>query len=400
MAITLETLAVGDTNYISKHNANYTTIKTAIDQLQLTLTGSSQSVVNFPSFANAILGTSVGKLATLDTVASDGGSAILDITAGQVWIPSAGQVRTVGSTSLDFTGQSTDTYYTHVDALGAWTFNTTAADGIHIIAFTSPSTFTTITEPNVVWGDTVFQNAKTNTALGGTVYGELDDILEALGGARHLRHPVTMTGSDVTLTTAEALEHGYIDITGTLTGDRDLIVPDFEAVYIVRNDTGGAFDVGVRTSAQGTFPTIDQGSVALFVCDGTDVAMEVLQGAATVGNVPYVIGSWKNGLPGAIERVFAHSFPSGLGTFTLATDAVNSSVEAETAATAETDFDCQKNDVSIGTIRFAISGTVATFVGFGGDSFVGGDRIEIIAPAGQDATLAEVYFTMFLTRVG
>ena len=399
MAITLETLAVGDTNYISKHNANYTTIKVAIDQLQLTLTGSSQSVVNFPSFANVILGTNVGKLAVADVVASDGGGAILDITAGAVWIPSAGQARVVGSTSLDFTGQSTNTYYTHVDALGAWSFNTTAADGIHIIAFTSPSTFTTITEPNVVWGDTVFQNSKVNSALGGQTYEELDLILEALGGSRHLRHPVTMTGSDVTLTTPEALEHGWIDITGTLTGDRDLIVPDFEAVYIVLNDTGGAFDVMVRTSAQLTGPIIAQGGMALLVCDGTDVAVEIVQ-SSQGQNIPYILSAWKNGIPGSSERVMAHSFPDGIGTMTLAASAVNSSCEAETAATAETDFDVTKNDGSIGTIRWAISGTVATFVGFGGDTFVAGDRIEITAPGSADASLAEIYFTLFLTRVG
>ena len=399
MAITLETLAVGDTNYISKHNANYTTIKNAIDALQLSLTGASSSVVNFPSFANAILGTTIAKLDDLETIASDGGSAILDITSGHVWVPSTGQVRNHSGASLDFTGQSTNTYFTHVDALGAWTFDTTATDGVHIIAFTSPSTFTTITEPIVAWGDDVFRAVQTNSALGGSTYRNLDYLTEALGSARHARHPVTMTGSDVTLTTAEGLEHGYIDITGTLTGDRDLIVPDFEAVYVVRNATGGAFDVMVRTSAQLTGPIVGQGGVALLVCDGTDVELEIIESAAGV-SIPYILSSWKNGIPGSSERVMAHSFPDGIGTMTLAASATNSSCESETAATAETDFDVTKNDVSIGTIRWAISGTVATFVGFGGDTFVAGDRLEITAPGSADATHAEIYFTLFLTRVG
>ncbi len=402
MTITIETLATGDTNYISKHNANYVTIKAAIDALQLTLTGSSSSVINFPAFALTMLGAVVGKLATADVIATDGGSAILDIAAGTVWIPSATQVRTGGAISLDFTGQSTDTYYTHMDAVGAWSFDTTAADAVHTIAFTSPSTFTTITESAVVvWGDAINQNAKTSTVLGGTTYGELGELTEAIAGATASRHPVTMTASDVTLTTQEAFEHSYIEITGALTGDRDLILPDFENTIIVLNNTTGAFDVGVRTSAQPavTFPIVAQGAAAVFICDGTNVLGATIEGTSTISSTPYVIGSRKNGLPGTIERVFAHSFPSGMGTFTLAASAVNSSVEAETSATAQTDFDCTKNDVSIGTIRFAIAGTVATFVGFGGDTFVGGDRIEIIAPASQDATLAEVYFTMFLTRL-
>jgi len=395
MAITLETLAVGDTNYISKHNNNYTVIKAAIDALQLALTGSSQSVVNFPSFANAILGTGVGKLAILDTVASDGGSAILDITSGSVWVSSAGQVRSAGSASLDFTGQSTDTYYTHVDALGAWSFDTTVTDAVHTIAFTSPSTFTTITEPNVVWGNTVFQNAKASAVLGSS-YEELDGVLEALGGAIHLLHPIAMTTADITLTTAEGLEHSMFNITGALTGNRDLIVPDFEAFYIVRNATSGAFDVGIRTSAQLTFPTVNQGSTSLLLCDGTDVLTFPIAGAAPPDQ-PFIIGSWKNGLPATGERVLAFTFPSGIVGLTLPAGATNSSVEAETAATAQTDFDVLKNDSSIGTIRFAVSGTVATFVGFSEETFVGGDRIEITAPT-QDATLAEVYFTLALTR--
>jgi len=396
MAITLETLAVGDTNYISKHNNNYTVIKTAIDALQLALTGSSQSVVNFPSFANAILGVGVGKLAILDTVASDGGSAILDITAGSVWVSSAGQVRSAGSASLDFTGQSTDTYYTHVDALGAWTFDTTITNAVHTIAFTSPSTFTTITEPNVVWGNKVFQNAKINAALGATSYEELDGLLEALGGAIHLLHPITMTTADITLTTAEGLEHSMFNITGALTGDRDLIVPDFEAFYIVRNATSGAFNVGIRTSAQLTFPVVVQGSTALLLCDGTDVLTFPM--VAPAATQPMVIGSWKNGLPGVSERVLGFTFPSGITGITLPAGATNSSVEAETAATAQTDFDLQKNGSSIGTIRFAISGTVATFVSISETTFTGGDLLEIQAPGSQDATLAEVYFTMYFTR--
>jgi hypothetical protein len=231
------------------------------------------------------------------------------------------------------------------------------------------------------------------------VYQALDAILEALGGAVHLRHPVVMTGSDVTLTIPEALEHGWFNISGALTGDRDLIVPDEEAVYIIRNDTSGAFDVGVRTSAQGTFPVVPQGSLALLVCDGTDVLAEIIEGPTSASTIPYVLSEWKNGLPGASERVMAHSFPFNIGTMTMAAGATNSSCEAETAATAETNFDVTKNDSSIGTIRWAISGTVATFVGFSEETFVGGDRIEITAPGSVDATLAEIYFTMFLTRV-
>ena len=82
MAITLETLAVGDTNYISKHNSNYTVIKDAIDALQAAQGSSSGSILNYPGFAQAMLGTNTGRLSETDSLGTDGGSAIFDIAAG------------------------------------------------------------------------------------------------------------------------------------------------------------------------------------------------------------------------------------------------------------------------------------------------------------------------------
>lgn len=395
MAITLETLAIGDTNYISKHNNNYSVIKTAIDALQLSLTGAAASVTNFPAFSLAVLGAAVAKLDVNDAIASDGGGALLDITAGTIWVPSAGQARTGGAVSLDFTGQATDTYYTHLDSIGAWSFDTTATDAIHTIAFTSPSTFTTITEPGSVWAYEEFEKAKVNAALGST-YQEMDALFEALAGSSVGMHPVTITASDVTLTTAEGMENASFNLTGTLTGDRDLIVPDFEKVYIVRNATSGAFDVGVRTSAQLTFPTVSQGSTALLLCDGTDVLTFPLTAAPT--SQPFIVASWKNGVPNNSERVLGFTVPSGVTGIDLPAGATNSSCEAETAATSQADFDLQKNGSSIGTIRWAALGTVATFVSVTNTQFTGGDLIEIIGPGTADGTLADLYFTIYMTR--
>ena len=62
MAITLETLASGDINYINKHNNNYTVVKGAIDALQLAQGQGSTAVVNFPAFSTSILGATVGAI--------------------------------------------------------------------------------------------------------------------------------------------------------------------------------------------------------------------------------------------------------------------------------------------------------------------------------------------------
>jgi hypothetical protein len=83
---------------------------------------------------------------------------------------------------------------------------------------------------------------------------------------------------------------------------------------------------------------------------------------------------------------------------TLAASATGSNAEAETAATAQTDFDLHKNGSSIGTIRFAALGTVATFVSISETTFTGGDLLEILAPGTPDSTLAELYFTLYFTR--
>lgn len=400
MAITLDTLAVGDVNYVSKHNNNYTTIKDAIDALQLSLSGSQSAVTNFPSFAQAILGVAVGKLSETDCVASDGGSAVLDITSGSIWVPSAGQVRGTAGASLDFTGQSTNTYYTHVDATGAWSFDTTATDAVHTIAFTAPSTFTTITESAVVvWGNAIFQAAKTNAALGGQVFEELDDLTEALGGATaSLLSAVIDNPGDYTLTDAEAMNYRAINLTGTLTANRNLIVPDYENVYTVRNATTGAFDVTVKTSAQLGGEVITQGATSLLICDGTDVLTQKIEGIPAGSTEPFIVGAWKNGAPTASERVLGFVIPGGLTGLEIAAGATNSQAEAETAATAQTDFDLQKNGSSFGTIRWAASGTVATFVSVTNTTFAAGDTIEIQAPGTADATLANLYFTLFLTR--
>lgn len=394
MAITLETLASGDVNYISKHNANNTTIKAAIDALQLSLTGSATSVVNFPAAMVQIFGAAVGKFLEADVVGTDAGSAVLNLAAGTVWIPSANQARTAGASSLDFTGQSTNTYYTHMDSVGAWTFDTTATDAVHTILFTSPSTFTTITEPGVIWGEEVFTAAQTSAALGAQTFLELDDRLEAAEESTNGFFTTAVTVADVTLTTAEGMQNKVVEATGTLTGDRDLIMPTFESNWLIMNNTSGAFDLGVRTSAQLTSVVIPQGASGWVYCDGTDV----ISGTTAVGATqPYIMSAFKNTAPTSSERMLGHTFPDVSGLATEA-DLTASSVEAETAATSQTDFDILKNDVSFGTIRFAALGTVATFVSVTAQTFVQGDRLEIIAPGTADATLANIYFTIAGTR--
>jgi hypothetical protein len=64
--------------------------------------------------------------------------------------------------------------------------------------------------------------------------------------------------------------------------------------------------------------------------------------------------------------------------------------KASVAATAQTDFDVQKNGTSVGTIRFAAAATSATFIAASAVTLAAGDVISIVAPGTVDATLANV----------
>lgn len=91
--------------------------------------------------------------------------------------------------------------------------------------------------------------------------------------------PVTMTGSNVTLT---PLQYGkpVIRITGLLTGNLNLIFPALAASWTVINATTGAFTITAKT-ASGTGVTIT--GVQGIVGDGTDIlsASQVTPDAST-----------------------------------------------------------------------------------------------------------------------
>lgn len=72
-----------------------------------------------------------------------------------------------------------------------------------------------------------------------------------------------------TLTGTELNRIAY-NFTGTLTGDRLIIVPDTVQQYWITNSTTGAYDLTVGT-ATGAFITISQGARGIFYCDGVDV---------------------------------------------------------------------------------------------------------------------------------
>lgn len=83
---------------------------------------------------------------------------------------------------------------------------------------------------------------------------------------------IDVSGSgNYTLSAVELNRTAYI-FTGTLTGNRDIIVPTAAQQYWVSNQTTGAYTFGIRTSSQPSpGVTVVQGARAILYCDGTDV---------------------------------------------------------------------------------------------------------------------------------
>lgn len=113
------------------------------------------------------------------------------------------------------------------------------------------------------------------------------------------------------------------------------------------------------------------------------------------GASPYDVGMMIVGVPEAdfvcLRNVFPREviFPAGL---TL------SQGVADVAATGDTDFDIQRNGVSVGTMTFASAATTATFDMASETVFDPGDVLTVIAPSSPDATLSDISFTLAGTR--
>lgn len=110
---------------------------------------------------------------------------------------------------------------------------------------------------------------------------------------------------------------------------------------------------------------------------------------------PYDIGAQSISAPTASLVMLRYKFPR---TVVFPASLTSSQGTAGTAATAQTDFDIQRNGVSVGTMRFAAAGTSATFIAASEQTYNAGDILTVIAPASPDATLAGVSFVLAGTR--
>lgn len=175
--------------------------------------------------------------------------------------------------------------------------------------------------------------------------------------------------------------------------------------YLVYDDAGSPTGVFVGT---GSWPSgtrlyeivVSGGAVVSY----TDWRTALVAGD-TAGGDPAVAGFFFPGTPAATQLFGVFAAPAGFSSVTYAAAIAGSSGKALTAATAQYDIDVRKNattavgGTSVGTIRFAASGTVPTFIAASGFSLTGGtDYLSLWGQATPDATLANISISLYGER--
>ena len=178
-------------------------------------------------------------------------------------------------------------------------------------------------------------NNTTNTNLGSL-------IEQAISGVQD----ITLAGSDYTLEAANGTEdearNMVLVLKGTPGASRNVIAPDVDKIYIVRNETANSHTI---KTASGSGVSVPAGSSAIVFCDATGNgtfynAVDDLDANATIGGVPIVTTTGTQTLSG--KTLTAPRFADGgfiadaNGNEIVVLDTVASAVNEITVANAAT----------------------------------------------------------------
>lgn len=216
-----------------------------------------------------------------------------------------------------------------------------------------------------------------NTAVAPGTYGDSANVaqftVDAKGRLTFAANVAIAAGGTVTsVATGSGLTGGPITTTGTL---------NLANVAATASQWFNAVVGNVLQKSQPAFSDIS-GTIA----------------TAQLPALPWTPGMQWNGKPDAGLVLLDVLVPS-TWTYTLAAGCTGWAIISRIAHTAQTDYDIQKNLVSIGTMRFAAGGTVPSFIGVSLTTFTGlTDSVQIIAPATPDATGADLRGTLYFLR--
>jgi hypothetical protein len=214
-----------------------------------------------------------------------------------------------------------------------------------------------------------------------TANDAFDRLDEAITG----RLTVDLAAGDVTLTASQFRRHVAFAAVNVTSG-RELVLPAIRRLFLVDNSAGAAVLV-IRQGS--TTVTVPAGGLQLLhttgAANGLVAAAPVTQ--AGTAAAPFDLAVYFPGQPEASERLLKLEVARG---FSLPTDLAGSRGHADTAATALAEIAILKNGAAVGQD--------AGFSLAGGLGLAPGDRLELVAPATQDATLAGLALTLIGTR--
>ena len=171
------------------------------------------------------------------------------------------------------------------------------------------------------------QNENTwGTVLNDNVIDLVDDSIAAYT-------TITVSSVDVTLTqadgSADQARSAFLDISGTLTGNVNVIIPALSKGYAIRNSTSGSFTVNTKT-ATGSGQTVPQGQSIGIVCDGVsvrDIETPGIRSTSTVVNVSVATSLIDIKVPMAVSGTV--SITGGLAVSAASTFSSNITMKAE-----------------------------------------------------------------------
>jgi hypothetical protein len=201
---------------------------------------------------------------------------------------------------------------------------------------------------------------------------------------------VSVSSGNATPTSTEYRECARISITGATTAGRTVTLPAVKKPIFVTVDAASTQSVSIVRGS--TSFAILPGMTLYLYTDGTT------NGLVRINEFgPYYAALWVRGNPAAGELLYRFRVREAS---VLLPNLLGWSCQADTAATTETVLSVRKNGTQVGTMTFAISGTVATLATSGGaaQSFAVNHFLDILAPDPADATLAGVTVSMLLIR--
>lgn len=232
--------------------------------------------------------------------------------------------------------------------------------------------------------DQVAENQAAKEVTINTATGQLDAALTETFVADYT------AGSDITLTNTQYRRAVRMQASNLTASGKKLTLPALKKLAVITSDASNTQSLSIVRGS--TTLALAPGYTLIVYTDGTTNGLLSLGGSVPTVAKPYDVGTYCNGKPDAGELLLRFNFVRAV---TLPASLSGSRITAATAATAQTDFLLTKNGSTIATIRFAAAGTVASIVGMASDvAFAVNDQMAIVAPGSQDATLADIAFTI------